>query len=131
MEYDEAGLKTLSFIAQGDMRVAINGLQSTVAGEMIHNISLGIISQNKNEFIEEQLKSKGFDKVTRANVYEVCDTPNPMIVNQAIECVIKKKPSLAYTKLSGLVKKGYAIEHVLAVLQRCTLFVFSVFFQIS
>jgi DNA polymerase III delta prime subunit len=30
--YDESGIKALTFIAAGDMRIAINGLQSCIKG---------------------------------------------------------------------------------------------------
>lgn len=46
VEYDESGLDALIFTAEGDMRYALNNLQATVAG---------------------------FGKVTKDNVFKVCD----------------------------------------------------------
>ncbi|CAD7928768.1 unnamed protein product [Amoebophrya sp. A120] len=92
VECTDDGVKALSFIANGDLRIGINGLQSAHAG---------------------------FGLVNRENVYRVCDVPNPVVVNQSLQCVIKQRPDIAFSKLNTLVEKGYAIEHVLQVLGRC------------
>eukprot|EP00392_Amoebophrya_sp_AT5.2_P000009 g9.t1 len=92
VQFEHDGIRALSFIANGDMRIAINGLQSAFAG---------------------------FGLVNRENVYRVCDVPNPVVVNQALQCVAKQRPDIGFNKLNTLVEKGYAIEHVLQVLSRC------------
>ncbi|CAD7925227.1 unnamed protein product [Amoebophrya sp. A25] len=92
VQAEEDGIRALSFIADGDMRIAINGLQSAHAG---------------------------FGLVNRDNVYRVCDVPNPVIVNQALQCISKARADIGVAKLNGLVDKGYAVEHVLQVLGRC------------
>lgn len=46
IEYDEEGMEALIFTAEGDMRYALNNLQATFAG---------------------------FGRVTKDNVFKVCD----------------------------------------------------------
>ncbi len=58
IEYDNSGLEAIIFTAEGDMRNALNSLQSTVSG---------------------------FGFVTAANVFKVCDQPQPTKVRIAIE----------------------------------------------
>ena len=53
--YDPSGMESLIFTAEGDMRNALNNLQSTYAG---------------------------FGLVCEANVYRVCDQPHPMKVRR-------------------------------------------------
>ena len=57
VSYDESGLEALIFTAEGDMRHALNGLQSTVSG---------------------------FGHVSSANVFKVCDQPHPLKLKAAI-----------------------------------------------
>jgi replication factor C subunit 2/4 len=56
--YDMAGLEAIVFVAEGDMRNALNALQSTVSG---------------------------FGVVSPENVFKVCDQPQPMTVRVAID----------------------------------------------
>ena len=56
--YTNDGLEALLFTAQGDMRHALNNLQSTVAG---------------------------FGQVTQENVYKVVDQPHPVVIQKIIQ----------------------------------------------
>lgn len=56
------GLEAIVFTAQGDMRQALNNLQST------HN---------------------GFGHVNSENVFKVCDEPHPLLVKEMLELCIK------------------------------------------
>jgi replication factor C subunit 2/4 len=56
--YDSAGFEAIIFIADGDMRNALNAMQSTVSG---------------------------FGSVTAQNVFKVCDHPQPFKVKKIIE----------------------------------------------
>lgn len=58
ISYDPSGLEAIVFIAEGDMRNALNSLQSTVSG---------------------------FGFVNATNVFKVCDQPQPGKVRAAIE----------------------------------------------
>lgn len=61
MPYTEDGLEAIVYTAQGDMRQALNNLQSTY---------------------------NGFNMVTGENVFKVCDEPNPVLIKNMIEnCV--------------------------------------------
>jgi replication factor C subunit 2/4 len=56
--YEMKGLEAIIFTAEGDMRNALNALQSTVSG---------------------------FSSVTAENVFKVCDQPHPQKIRQAIQ----------------------------------------------
>jgi replication factor C subunit 2/4 len=58
IDYQHAGLEAIVFTAEGDMRNALNSLQSTVSG---------------------------FGLVTAENVFKVCDQPQPTKVRAAIQ----------------------------------------------
>ena len=56
--YTNDGLEALIFTAEGDMRYALNNLQATYAG---------------------------FGTVNKSNVFKVCDTPHPDLMNNVIK----------------------------------------------
>lgn len=61
VSYSSDGLEAVVFTAQGDMRQALNNLQSTW---------------------------NGFRHVDSANVFKVCDEPHPLLVKEMLlECV--------------------------------------------
>lgn len=61
VSYNGDGLEAIVFTAQGDMRQALNNLQSTW---------------------------NGFRHVNSANVFKVCDEPHPLLVKEMLlECV--------------------------------------------
>jgi replication factor C subunit 2/4 len=56
--YAPDGLEALIFTSEGDMRNAINNLQSTASG---------------------------FGYISQANVFKVCDQPHPFVVKSVLE----------------------------------------------
>ena len=62
--YDSSGLEAIIFTAEGDMRNALNALQSTVSG---------------------------FSFVTSDNVFKVCDQPHPLKIRSALDQTRKGK----------------------------------------
>lgn len=62
MPYTEDGLEAVVYTAQGDMRQALNNLQSTY---------------------------NGFKTVNGENVFKVCDEPNPVLIKTMIESCVE------------------------------------------
>jgi replication factor C subunit 2/4 len=79
--YDNSGLEALIFTAEGDMRNALNNLQST---------------------------SAGFGLVTMDNVYRVCDQPHPKKVAGMFACVLKGDTVGAVKVVTELWDAGYS-----------------------
>lgn len=73
VQYTEDGLEAIVFTAQGDMRQALNNLQST------HN---------------------GFGEVNSANVFKVCDEPHPMLIKDMLKNCIDGDIRKAYKVIS-------------------------------
>lgn len=67
--YTEDGLEAVVFTAQGDMRQALNNLQST------HN---------------------GFELVNSQNVFKVCDEPHPMLIKDMLKSCMAGELRRAY-----------------------------------
>lgn len=57
MSYTEDGLEAIVFTSQGDMRQALNNLQST---------------------------ANGFGHVNSENVFKVCDEPHPLMIKNML-----------------------------------------------
>lgn len=74
------------FTAQGDMRQALNNLQST------HN---------------------GFDIVNSANVFKVCDEPHPMLIKDMLMSCMKGDIRKAFKSMDHLWGLGYAAEDII------------------
>lgn len=82
VKYNSEGLQALIFTAEGDMRQAINNLQSTVAG---------------------------FGFVNDINVFKIVDQPHPLVIKKILSnCIVNKDIELAIELLDGLWKKGYS-----------------------
>lgn len=75
------GMAAIVFTADGDMRQAINNLQSTVAG---------------------------FGIVTPDNVYKICDLPNPGYVETILQLISQGKMEDAFSGLKELWDNGYS-----------------------
>ncbi|XP_053685270.1 replication factor C subunit 2 [Sabethes cyaneus] len=86
LNYDEDGLEAIVFTAQGDMRQALNNLQST---------------------------ANGFGHINGANVFKVCDEPHPMLVQDMLEHCVKGDIHKAYKIMAKLWRLGYAAEDVI------------------
>lgn len=89
VQYNDDGLTALIFTAEGDMRQAINNLQST---------------------------HSGFGFVSGDNVFKVCDQPHPIVVQTMIRACLKGDINNAMEKLNDLWDNGYsAIDIVVTV----------------
>ena len=89
INYEMTGLEAIIFVAEGDMRNALNSLQSTVSG---------------------------FGKVTSDNVFKVCDSPHPHKVKNAIELARQGLTKQAVDVVVGLCNSGYAATDVIQTL---------------
>ncbi|XP_078451965.1 replication factor C subunit 2 isoform X1 [Lampetra fluviatilis] len=80
------GLEAIIFTAQGDMRQALNNLQST---------------------------HTGFGYVNSENVFKVCDEPHPLLVKEMIGHCVSGNIDQAYKIMSHLWKLGYSPEDII------------------
>jgi replication factor C subunit 2/4 len=79
--YDESGIEALLFTAEGDMRNALNNLQSTFAG---------------------------FGLVTADNVFRVCDQPHPRAVEELLSACVAGRVAPAMDSMTQLWTLGYS-----------------------
>lgn len=86
LKYDEGGLEAIVFTAQGDMRQALNNLQST---------------------------ANGFNEITEKNVFKVCDEPHPMLVQDMLQYCIQSDIHHACKIMEKLYRLGYAAEDII------------------
>lgn len=87
--YDEKGIAALIFTAEGDLRNALNNLQST---------------------------SAGFGMVSEANVFRVCDQPHPGKAKQILEYCIHKQGDLAIQGVTQLWDTGYSALDIITTM---------------
>jgi len=89
VKYNDDGLTALIFTAEGDMRQAINNLQSTWSG---------------------------FGFISSENVFKVCDQPHPIVIQSILEACQKSDIDTAMEKIQELWDQGYsAIDVVVTV----------------
>ncbi|EEB13378.1 Replication factor C subunit, putative [Pediculus humanus corporis] len=93
ISYTNDGLEAVIFSAQGDLRQALNNLQST------HN---------------------GFSHVNSDNVFKVCDEPHPVMIGEMLEHCMKANFQDAYKILNHLWKLGYSAEDIISTIFRGT-----------
>ena len=91
VEHNNEGLEALIFTAEGDMRQAINNLQSTWSG---------------------------FGFVSGANVFKVCDQPHPVVVQAMIRSCLKGDIDTAMEKLGELWNQGYSAVDIVVTIFR-------------
>ena len=91
VEYNDDGLTALIFTSEGDMRQAINNLQST---------------------------HSGFGFVSADNVFKVCDQPHPIVVQAIIRACIKADIDGAMDKLNELWQQGYSAVDIVVTIFR-------------
>ncbi|CEL99846.1 unnamed protein product [Vitrella brassicaformis CCMP3155] len=91
VDYVDSGLEALVFSAEGDMRNAINNLQSTWSG---------------------------FSMVNNENVFKVCDQPHPQRIKDAIDACTERDWDTAYKILEGMWRAGYAGIDIIATMFR-------------
>jgi replication factor C subunit 2/4 len=82
------GLDAILYVAEGDLRNAINCLQATAAG---------------------------FGLVDADNVFRVCDQPHPQVVEDIVtKCVHERDIAAAHKELNRLLGRGYAPADVIS-----------------
>ncbi|XP_072099596.1 replication factor C subunit 2 isoform X1 [Mobula birostris] len=86
VQYTDDGLEAIIFTAQGDMRQALNNLQST---------------------------HSGFEFVNSDNVFKVCDEPHPLLVKEMIQHCVNANIDEAYKVVAHLWKLGYSPEDII------------------
>lgn len=91
VQYNDDGLTALIFTSEGDMRQAINNLQSTYSG---------------------------FGFVSGDNVFKVCDQPHPIIIQATIRACLKGDVDTAVEKLNDLWTQGYSAVDIVVTLFR-------------
>ncbi|KAH9081671.1 P-loop containing nucleoside triphosphate hydrolase protein [Lactarius deliciosus] len=91
VEYNDDGLTALIFTSEGDMRQAINNLQSTWSG---------------------------FSFVSGDNVFKVCDQPHPIIVQSIIRSCSKGDIENSVIKLQELWDQGYSAVDIIVTIFR-------------
>jgi len=91
--YTNDGLEALLFTAQGDMRHALNNLQSTWAGS---------------------------GAITAENVFKVVDQPHPIVVQKILETCVAGDLKAALDLLKGLWGQGYAAVDIIGTFFRVT-----------
>ncbi|KAJ1530471.1 hypothetical protein ONE63_005370 [Megalurothrips usitatus] len=87
VSHTDDGLEAIVFTAQGDMRQALNNLQST---------------------------SNGFGHVNSENVFKVCDEPHPVLVKDMLNQCVAGDIAKAYKIMAHLWKLGYAAEDIIS-----------------
>uniref|UniRef100_A0A673YMI8 Replication factor C (activator 1) 2 n=1 Tax=Salmo trutta TaxID=8032 RepID=A0A673YMI8_SALTR len=80
------GLEAIIFTAQGDMRQALNNLQST---------------------------NSGFGYINSENVFKVCDEPHPLLVKSMLEHCVNANIDDAYKIIEQLWALGYSPEDII------------------
>jgi len=91
VQYNEQGLGALIFTAEGDMRQAINNLQSTWSG-------FGFVSQD--------------------NVYKICDQPHPNTVRKMVRKCMDGDIDGALEFIHSLWDQGYSAVDIVVTLFR-------------
>eukprot|EP01112_Ceratiomyxa_fruticulosa_P013751 TRINITY_DN3884_c0_g2_i1.p1 TRINITY_DN3884_c0_g2~~TRINITY_DN3884_c0_g2_i1.p1 ORF type:complete len:424 (+),score=72.56 TRINITY_DN3884_c0_g2_i1:171-1274(+) len=89
--YTPSGLEAIIFTADGDMRQALNNLQSTFTG---------------------------FSTVSSEHVFKVCDQPHPIVIRTIIANCVKANIHEAYNGLVGLWNEGYSSIDILGTIFR-------------
>ncbi|KAK7201799.1 replication factor C, subunit 4 [Novymonas esmeraldas] len=88
VSYTDDGLEALLYLAEGDLRQAMNALQAT---------------------------HTGYGLVNADNVFKVCDQPHPVLVENIIAaCVTKRNIEEAHKEMNRLLNRGYAPADVIA-----------------
>lgn len=93
VKYTHEGLGALLFTADGDMRQAVNSLQSTWAG---------------------------FGFVTPENVFKVVDQPHPKVATEILHACIQGQLDLAVEILDEVWTEGYSALDIITTLFRVT-----------
>ncbi|KAI8989511.1 P-loop containing nucleoside triphosphate hydrolase protein [Pilobolus umbonatus] len=93
VSYNDSGIEALLFTADGDLRQAINNLQSTYYG---------------------------FNYVNAENIYKICDQPHPVAVKHILTCCSQEKIDEALTLTQELYDLGYSFLDIITTFFRVT-----------
>ncbi|XP_060068703.1 replication factor C subunit 2-like [Ylistrum balloti] len=91
VSYTDDGIEAIVFTAQGDMRQALNNLQST---------------------------HQGFGHVNSENVFKVCDEPHPVLVKDMLQHCVNGALEEAYKIMAHLWKLGYSCQDIMTIVFR-------------
>ncbi|XP_069134240.1 LOW QUALITY PROTEIN: replication factor C subunit 2-like [Argopecten irradians] len=91
VSYTDDGIEAIVFTAQGDMRQALNNLQSTF---------------------------QGFGHVNSENVFKVCDEPHPVLVKDMLQHCVNGALEEAYKIMAHLWKLGYSCQDIMTIVFR-------------
>ncbi|CCW66004.1 unnamed protein product [Phytomonas sp. Hart1] len=92
VQYTDDGLEALLYLAEGDLRQAMNALQAT---------------------------HTGYAMVNAENVFKVCDQPHPVLVENILTaCLTKKDLAEAHREATRLLRRGYAPADVISTFFR-------------
>lgn len=91
VDYDQSGVDAAVFTADGDMRIALNNVQSTF---------------------------NGFGYVDAKNLNKVCDQPHPKVVAEFLTLCLDKDIDNAVSKVMFLVEQGYSIIDIVQTIFR-------------
>jgi len=91
VKYNDDGLTALIFTSEGDMRQAINNLQSTWSG---------------------------FGFISSENVFKVCDQPHPVVIQAILGACQKSDIDTAMEKIQDLWDQGYSAVDVVVTIFR-------------
>jgi len=90
-KYDDSGMKSILFTCGGDMRQAINTLESCW---------------------------HGFQNIIEENVMKIVDEPHPMVIKKMIDFCYLGELNQAIKVLKSLYDKGYAVEDIISQVTR-------------
>ncbi|RIA95947.1 P-loop containing nucleoside triphosphate hydrolase protein [Glomus cerebriforme] len=91
INYTPEGLQAIIFTADGDMRQAINNLQSTYSG---------------------------FGMINEDNVYKVCDVPDPKYIMEMLKRCIRYEVKNVFNAVNKLYGEGYAALDIIQIMMR-------------
>ncbi|EGF82628.1 hypothetical protein BATDEDRAFT_86526 [Batrachochytrium dendrobatidis JAM81] len=91
VKHTPEGLSAIIFTADGDMRQAVNNLQST---------------------------NSGFGFVNPENVFKVCDQPHPVLVQKIVDACVRTEVEIGIQGMTELWDKGYSALDIITTLFR-------------
>lgn len=93
VKHNDEGLAALIFTAEGDMRQAINNLQSTWSG---------------------------FGFVNQENVFKICDQPHPIVIRSMVKACQRGMVDDALVEVNKLWDQGYSAVDIVTTIFRVT-----------
>ncbi|ESN90258.1 hypothetical protein HELRODRAFT_186210 [Helobdella robusta] len=91
VSHTDDGLEAVIFTAQGDMRQALNNLQSTY---------------------------QGYGHINSENVFKVCDEPHPLLIKDMFKQCMAANVDEAFQVVNHLHNLGYSAEDIISVIFR-------------